>query len=168
MSRTRLLWWPWASAKHSHNTHVSLTIHYPHHPLFGNTVTVVRRCRSFGLHQVQVILPSGYQLLIPDWMLDEEHCRGMKIVERPTVAVPALLALRSLLQVQALFSTRIGTVRSKASSPGGADFEPNTPGTLNVGDSQQAGSSGASAGAVPGVAKPHAARGRERNQKGER
>lgn len=129
----------------------------------------MRRCRSFGLRQVQVVLPSGYQLLIPDWMLDEERCRGMEIVDRPTVAVPALLALCSLLDVQPLFSTRAGTVGSKASSPGGAAFEPTTPGTLTVGDSQQPGASGISADALPGVNKPYAARDRERNKRrGER
>jgi hypothetical protein len=101
-------------------------------------------------------------------MLDEEHCRGMEIVDRPTVAVPALLALRSLLDVQPLFSTRAGTVASEASSPGGAASEPTTQGTLTMGDSQQPGASGVSADALPGVAKPYAARGRERNQRGER
>jgi hypothetical protein len=74
-------------------------IHYPHHPLYGQTVAVVRRSVSFGSHQVQVALASGYQLVIPEWMLDEERCQGMEIVAHPTVALPALLVLRSLWEI---------------------------------------------------------------------
>jgi hypothetical protein len=48
-----------AVAKHSHTAHVSLTVHYPHHPFYGQTVTVVRRSVSFGPHQVQVALSSA-------------------------------------------------------------------------------------------------------------
>jgi hypothetical protein len=32
------------------------TIHYAHHPHYGATVTRMRKCSSFGLHQVQVAL----------------------------------------------------------------------------------------------------------------
>ena len=157
-----------ASAKHSHTTYVLLTVHYPHHPLRGQTVTVVRRCRSFGLHQVQVVLASGDQLVIPEWMLDEEHCRGMGVVERPTVAVSALIALRSFLDAQPIISAG-AAVASEASSPGGTTCEPTTPGTLSVGDPQHPGASGDSADALPGVAQPYAARSRERNnRRGER
>jgi len=47
-----------------------------------------------------VALPSGVQILIPEWMLDEELCRGMAIVERPTLAITALFALRELVDAQ--------------------------------------------------------------------
>ena len=47
----------------------------------------MRKCSSFGLHQVQVALPSGMQILIPEWMLDEDRCHGMEIVERPGLAI---------------------------------------------------------------------------------
>jgi hypothetical protein len=61
---------------------------------------MVGRCSSFGQHQVQVVLPSGDQLVVPEWMLDEDLCRGMEIVARPTPALSALVALRSLLDPQ--------------------------------------------------------------------
>ncbi len=154
-----------AAAKHSHTTHVLLTVHYPHHPLHGQTVTVVRRSVSFGPHQVQVALSSGYQLVIPDWMLDEERCQGMEVVAHPTVALSALLALRSLLDVQPPASSRLGQVVSEASSPGGA-HESTAPKSLSVGDSQHAGASGDSAGRLPGTAQPNTARSRERNNRG--
>ena len=153
------------AAKHSHTTHVLLTIHYLHHPLHGQTVTLVRRSVSFGPHQVQVALSSGYQLVIPGWMLDEERCQGMEIVAHPTVALSALLALRSLLDVQSPASSGPGPVVSETSSPGGV-HEPTTPGSLSVGDPQHAGTSGYCAGTLPGVALPHAARSRKRNNRG--
>ena len=115
MSEVRQRLWHRASAKHSHTTHVLLTVHYPHHPLYGQTVTVVRRSVSFGPHQVQVALSSSYQLVIPEWMLDEERCRGMEIVAHPTVALPALLALRSLVDAQPHASSARSPVASEAS-----------------------------------------------------
>jgi len=67
------------------------TIHYRHHPHHGLTVTMVRKCSHLGPHQVQVALPSGVQILIPEWMLNEDLCRGMEIVEHPTLAITGLL-----------------------------------------------------------------------------
>ncbi len=128
-------------------------------------MSVVRRAGPFGPHQIQVALPSGYQLVIPEWMLDEEHCQGMEIVAHPTVALPALLALRSLLDAQPHLSSGPGPVVSEASSPGGA-HESTTPKSLSVGDPQHAGASGDSAKTLPGTAQPHAARSRERNNRG--
>jgi hypothetical protein len=155
-----------ASAKHSHTTHVSLTIHYPHHPCFGQTVTVVRRCRSFGIDQIQVVLPSGDQLVIPDWMLDEERCRGMEIVREPSVALAALLELRSLLDSQPLISFGSGAVVSEASSPGGAR-ESTASRNPSVENPQQPGTSRGGTDALPGIAQSHAARSYNGNNRGE-
>ena len=57
----------------------------------------MRKCSSFGLHQVQVAVSSGMQILIPEWMLDEDRCHGMEIVERPTLSITALFTLRELV-----------------------------------------------------------------------
>ena len=166
MRECPLLWWRSGAAKHSHTTHVLLTVHYPHHPFYGQTVTVVRRSVSFGPHQVKVALSSGYQLVIPDWMLDEERCGGMDVVAHPIVALPALLTLRSLLDAQSPASSAPGPVASEASSSGGA-HESTTPGSLSVGDSQHARASGASARALPGATQPTTTCSRERNNRGE-
>ena len=104
-------------------------------PHYGATVTRMRKCSSLGLHQVQVALPSGMQILIPEWMLDEDHCRGMQIVERPTLTVVALLSLRELIDAQPRTSKPSNTVASEASSPGGASDEPVPPGSSSLGDS---------------------------------
>ena len=142
-------------------------VHYPHHPLHGQAVTVVRRSGPFGPQHVQVALSSGYQLVIPEWMLDEERCQGMEIAKHPVVAMSALLALRALLDVQPPASSGIGQVLSEASSPGGATHESTTPRSLSVGDPQNTGTSRDSAGTLPGAAQPHAARSRKRNNRGE-
>jgi hypothetical protein len=75
------------SAKHPHNAHVlsTGTIRYPYHPDYGRTVTMVQKCFHLGPHHVQVALPSAGQPLVPEWMLDEDLCRGMEIVERPNL-----------------------------------------------------------------------------------
>ena len=77
-----------------------MKIHYRFHPQCGQVVTLVRKGASFGLHQVQVALPCGDQLLVPEWMLDEEFCREMEVVERPAFELASLLALRALIDAQ--------------------------------------------------------------------
>jgi hypothetical protein len=129
-------------------------------------VTVVRRCRSFGLDQVQVVIPSGDQLVIPDWMFDEERCRGMEIVRVPSMALAALLELRSLLDSQPSISSGAGAVVSEASSLGGAR-ESTASRNLSVGDPQQPGTSRGSADALPGIAQSHAARSHNRKNGGD-
>src|SRR5271155_4559884 len=169
MPKTRQRGLRLASAKHLHTAHVSSTIHYPHHPHCGVTVTIVRRYSSFSQHQVQVALPSGDQLVVPEWMLDEERCQGMEITKRPVVALSALQALRVLLDAQMPPSKQSGTVTSEASSSGGANCEPTTPGRSSLGDPNHTRASSSSADALPRVAQSHAARSRERNnRRGER
>jgi len=139
------------------------TIHYAHHPHCGVTVTRMRKCCSFGLHQVQVALPSGMQILIPEWMLDEDHCRGMEIVERPSLAITALFALRELVDAQQWTPARTSTVASEASSPGGAIDEATTPGSSALGDSPHTGVATDHATALPRVAGSHVVGSREHN-----
>jgi hypothetical protein len=90
-----------AAGKHSHTAHVSGTakIPYPHHPSCGQTVSLVRRCASFGTDLVQVELPRGDQLLVADWMLDEHGCYGMDVAAEPMLAIAALLELRELVDL---------------------------------------------------------------------
>lgn len=129
------------AAKHPHTTHVlsTATIHYPYHPHYGQSVTMVRKCSHLGPHHVQVALPSGGQLLVPEWMLDEDLCRGMEIVERPTLAITALVSLRDLIDAQPRTPEPACTIASEASSPGGASDEPTPPGSSSLGDSPHTG-----------------------------
>ena len=94
---------------------------------------MVRKCSHLGPHQVQVALPSGVQILIPERMLDEDPCRGMEIVEHPTLSITALLSLRDLIDAQPRTPEPSGTIASEASSPGGASDEPTAPGSFVLG-----------------------------------
>jgi hypothetical protein len=111
----------------------------------------------------KVALPGGMQILIPEWMLDEDHCRGMEIVEHPTLAITALFALRELIDAQPCAPTPKSTVASEASSPGGASDEPTTPGSSALGDSPHTGVAAGHATALPRVTKSLAAGSRQPN-----
>ena len=114
-------------------------------------------------------LPNGFQLVVPEWMFDEECCRGMEIVAQPVLALSALQALRALIDAQPHTFQQSGSIASEASSTGGARCEPTTPGSSSLGDSNDAGASRARADALPRVAQPDAAHRRERNnRRGER
>ena len=63
----------------------------------GNCSSAMSVLRSAS---VQVALPNGDQLVVPEWMLDEERCQGMEITMQPVVALSALQALRVLLDAQ--------------------------------------------------------------------
>jgi hypothetical protein len=90
----------------------------------------------------------------------------MEITMQPAVALSALQALRVLLDAQIPSSERCGAVVSEASSPGGACREPTTPGGSSLGDPNHTRASSDSADALPRVAQSHAARSRERNDRG--
>jgi hypothetical protein len=105
------------------------------------------------------------QILIPEWMLDEARCHGMEVVERPTLAVTALSALRELVDAQLCAPTPKSTVASEASSPGGASDEPTTPGSCALGDSPHTGVAADHATALPRVTKSLVAGSREQNPK---
>jgi hypothetical protein len=61
-----------------------------------------------------VALPSGVQILIPEWMLDEDLCCGMEIVECPALSITALLSLRDLIDAQPRPPEPSDTIASEA------------------------------------------------------
>jgi hypothetical protein len=124
---------------------------------------MVRKCSHLGPHQVQVALPRGVQILIPEWMLDEDLCRGMEIVECPALSIAALLSLRYLIDAQPRTPEPSGTITSEASSPGGVSDEPAPPGSSSLGDSPQTGVAADHATALPRVIESLAAGSREHN-----
>lgn len=76
-----------------------MTIHYPHHPLFG------KRLRRQGVDQrkggavAHIETAPGNVIVIPMWMLDPIACAGMEIGE-PRASLEALIELASLLTTQ--------------------------------------------------------------------
>jgi hypothetical protein len=138
-----------------------MKIHYSHHPHYGEVVTLVRKCASFGLHQAQVALPSGDQLLVPEWMLDEELCRGMEVVERSRIPTRGAVVLGRIDRCAEAASRLGDTVASEASSSGGAFRESTTPGCFSLGGSPETGVFTSHSTALTGVTEPHASGGGE-------
>jgi hypothetical protein len=111
--------------------------------------------------EYRVALPCGMQILIPEWMLDEDRCQGMEIVERPTLSITALFAQRELVDARQWTPAKTSTIASEASSPEGAIDEPATPGSSALGDSPHTGVAVGCAAALPRVTKSSAAGFRE-------
>jgi len=92
--------------------------------------------------------PSSEQAMIKAALAE---CAG-RVSGRPTVALQALWALRTFLDVQPPSGN--GPAVSEAPSPGGAR-EPTTPRSLSAGNAQPSGASRGNADALPGVAKSY-------------
>lgn len=61
-------------------------------------------------NNVQIRLPDGAQLALPEWMLDEQACQDIRESDSPCIAIPALTHLRRLLSAQPLLQRARGTV----------------------------------------------------------
>jgi hypothetical protein len=96
-------------------------------------------------------VPSSEQKAMIEAALAE--CAG-RVSGRPTVALHALWALRTFLDVQPLIPSGTGPAVSEASSPGNAR-ESATPRSLSAGNSQPSGVSRGNADALPGVAQSY-------------
>jgi hypothetical protein len=79
-----------------------------------------------------VELPSGDQLLVADWMLDEHVCYGMDVIAEPRLAIAALVELRELVDLH--LAQPENAVASEASSAGGASREPTPSGSSFLDD----------------------------------
>jgi hypothetical protein len=100
------------AGNHTHTAHKSplAKIYYRFHPDFGKEVTIIRRFHIMAGNNVQIRLPDGTQLAVPDWMLDEQACQDVRECDRPCITIPALTHLRRLLSAQPLLRRVRGTV----------------------------------------------------------
>src|SRR6266699_2875759 len=70
------------------------TVHYPWHPLVGQTLTVKRQHRlPGGSRSFACLLPDGTWTLLPEWMTSRERCARLELVREPQVAAAALAEL---------------------------------------------------------------------------
>jgi hypothetical protein len=60
-------------------------------------------------NNVEIQLPDGVQLALPEWMLDEQACQEIEKRERPCIAISALKHLRRLLNAQPLLQRACGS-----------------------------------------------------------
>ena len=76
-----------------------MTIHYPWHPLHGQTLPAKRQPRSSaGEVFVHVLLPDETWCLLPLWMTSREACAGLTLSARGEVSAAALRELCGTLR----------------------------------------------------------------------
>ena len=79
--------------------HRSVVVHYPWHPLVGQSLTVKSVQRSVdGQRALRCLLPDRTWTFLPEWMTSREQCAGFKLVDDPSVGVAALQELAELLR----------------------------------------------------------------------
>jgi hypothetical protein len=61
-------------------------------------------------NNIQIRLPDGAQLALPEWMLDEQACQDIRESDSSYIAIPALTHLRRLLSAQPLLQRAHGNV----------------------------------------------------------
>jgi len=108
------------------------TIHYRHHPHFGATVTMVRKCSHLGPHQYRWRFPNGVQNVdsgVECWMKISAVDGDRRV---PDLSITALLLLRDLIDAQRGIPEPSGTIASEASSPGVHLMSPCPPGSSSL------------------------------------
>ena len=150
--------------KSSHTAHIpgSGAIHYRHHPLFGEEVEVLRRCRRDAVDCVMIVVADGTRCLIPKWMLDSASCSTVVDQDTPTIAFSALCSLRDLLDATSSGSREASSVQggscdAKATNQSGPVDVPMANRELNVETTATK-----TAGALPGTVVPTASSGRRK------
>ena len=99
---------------------------YRFHPLFGKSISVIRRYPITSPDGVIIALPDGSKCALPLWMLDPVFCASLTILPEPRIAIVALRALRELIDSSSLLSPSSSTSAGASPSPGGPDA-PSTP-----------------------------------------
>jgi hypothetical protein len=70
---------------------------YRYHPLFNREAQVVRRCPNVPPDGILIVLQDGSRCVLPSWMLDPVVCSSFTDDLEPRIALPALWALRQLI-----------------------------------------------------------------------
>src|SRR5271155_2061533 len=107
--------------RHTTREHLyEVVVEYPHHPLAGRRIPVVRRCLHAGLVHFVVDGPDGCRALLPAWMT-ESHAATLPIVAIPRLSLSVFSALRDLVRAHCVTSSASDeTIRREASDEGTA------------------------------------------------
>jgi hypothetical protein len=107
MRETQRREWHLGIGKRIHTAHksTSATIWYRHHPDYGKEVRILRCLKKIAGNNINVLLPDGEQIGIPDWMLDEQICGEIRDLPRPCISILALTHLHRLLDAQPLLQS---------------------------------------------------------------
>ena len=123
--------WQRHGGTHQHTAHegATVTIHYHHHPFYGEHGKFIRRLRRYTSDQVVIELRDEVQVAIPSWMLDPVVCQQFRDEPQPRLAIAALLELRHLLDSQPLLTSRMVASRKRTSQQTGEDHARSQPST---------------------------------------
>jgi hypothetical protein len=121
--------WQSCGGTHQHTAHegATVTIHYHHHPFYGEHGKFIRRLRRYTSDQVVIELRDEVQVAIPSWMLDPVACQQCRNEPRPRLAIAALLELRHLLDSQSLLTSRKGASRKRTTQQTGGEDHAQSP-----------------------------------------
>lgn len=72
-------------------------------------------------NNVQVRLPDGVQLALPEWMLDEQACQDIRESNSRCIAIDDVVHLRRLLSAQPLLQRARAAVMVETISPENTD-----------------------------------------------
>ena len=72
-------------------------MHYPWHPLHGETLRIVRRTEQGDQAMIEGERSCGQVRELPEWMTDRELCSRMAMRSGPIVVLEALVQLAFLL-----------------------------------------------------------------------
>ena len=114
---------------HQHTAHegATVTIHYRHHPFYGEHGTFIRRLRRYTSDQVIIELRDEVQVALPSWMLDPVVCEQFCDEPQPRLAIAALLELRHLIDSQPLLLSRVVASRKRTAKQIGEDHARSQP-----------------------------------------
>jgi hypothetical protein len=122
-SRLRVDGWQSCGGTYPHTAHEvsTVTIHYRHHPFYGEHGTLIRRLRRYTSDQVVIQLRDEVQAALPSWRLDPVICQQLSDEPQPRLAIAALLELRHLLDSQPLLTSRVVASRKRTAQQTGGD-----------------------------------------------
>ena len=90
---------------HRHTAHCqkeSITVHYPYHPLKGNTFKVFSIWRHKTEKYFVVLKPNRVKCYIPAWMT-ELKASQVYVTEKPIISQKALFALKRIIDTSVGF-----------------------------------------------------------------
>jgi hypothetical protein len=118
---------PPSPRKQSHDTHGSLdsvTVRYPFHPLFGQSVEVVGHRSVDRVSYLIIQNPDGSGQHLPAWMVGDDAA-NCAIVSFPTLPAATLLELSALVKSLSLSFPASNTIPHRGDSHGSKE-QPST------------------------------------------
>ncbi|MCP3868540.1 MAG: hypothetical protein GY703_10665 [Gammaproteobacteria bacterium] len=88
---------PRKQSHHAHSSQKTVTVKYPHHPLYGQTLEVIGHRTQNNESCLIVLVPGARRQFLPVWMT-EEDAASCSTVASPVLLTSALLRLCAFLE----------------------------------------------------------------------